>query len=150
MNFTLENLSEVRIAYIRQIGPYGPGNIQTMEKLKKWADERLLLNDSATLFGIARDNPQTTPPEDCRFDACIVVSKDFHLDALVNEGELSGGTYAVFRLKHTAEDIQKAWSGIFSAIQNAGYSMDARPMMERYTGKLLSEDYCEICVPVQI
>lgn len=149
MDITLETLPKFRIAYVRQVGPYGPGNIQAMEALKKWAGERQLLNKAATLFGIAQDHPRITPPEDCRYDACIVISSDYRLDESVSEGELSGGTYAVFKIKHTAEDIQKAWSLIFPALHNAGYQMADKPILERYTGELLSEDYCEICVPIR-
>ncbi|MGR5985384.1 hypothetical protein ACUC2M_13355 [Bacillus cytotoxicus] len=36
MNSKIENLPKYRIAYVRQVGPYGFGNVQTMEKLKNW------------------------------------------------------------------------------------------------------------------
>jgi len=35
MNIKFETLPKYRIAYVRQMGPYCPANVQTMQKLKK-------------------------------------------------------------------------------------------------------------------
>ncbi|UFT99962.1 GyrI-like domain-containing protein [Radiobacillus kanasensis] len=148
MEMKVETLPKQRIVFVRQIGPYGPSNMQAMEKLKKWAEENNLTN-SATIFGVPQDNPEITRPENCRYDACIAISKDYQMDDSVSEGELSGGEYAVFKVKHTADDVQKAWDEIFPAIQNSGYQMDNKPIIERYTGEMVNNDYCELCVPVK-
>jgi len=149
MNMKVEALPTYRIAYVRQVGPYGPANVQAMEKLKNWARENHLLSESAILFGIPQDNPEVTLPENCRYDACIVISKDFQTDDSICESELSGGEYAICMVKHTADDIQKAWTEIFPALQNGGYRMDNKPILERYTGEMLNAGYCEICVPIK-
>jgi DNA gyrase inhibitor len=149
MNIKVEAIPKSRIAYVRQVGPYGPGNVQAMEKLKKWADEKNLLAESAIILGISLDNPETTLPENCRYDAGIVISNDYQLDNSICERELSGGKYVVCKVKHTAVDIQKAWAEIFPILQNSGYPIDNKPIFERYTGDMIYNDYCEICVPVK-
>jgi len=148
MKFNIETLPSYRIAYIRRVGPYGPANIEVMEKLKKWAMEKNLL-ESATLFAIPQDNPETTPSGNCRFDACIVISKDYQLDDSICEGELSGGKYLIYEVKHTAEDIQKAYTGIFPSLLSNGYQIDNKPILEKYTGDMINNPNCEICVPVK-
>lgn len=35
-------------------------------------------------------------PENCRFDACIVISKDYQMEDSIYEGELSGGKYLIY------------------------------------------------------
>ncbi|MEK4029649.1 MULTISPECIES: GyrI-like domain-containing protein [Bacillaceae] len=149
MNMNVEVLPNYRLAYVRQVGPYGPANIQAMEKLKKWAKKKNLLVGSAIILGIPQDNPETTLPENCRYDACIVISKDYQLDDSIYEGELSGGQYVVFKVKHTTESVQKAWAEMFPALQNNGYQVDDKPIFERYSGDMINNDYCEICVPVK-
>ncbi len=149
VNIKIETLPNCRIAYVRQVGPYGSGNIQAMEKLKKWAAEKNLLDESATILGFPQDNPETTPPENCRYDACIVISNDYQIDNSICESELFGGEYLIFKVRHTAEDIQKTWAEIFPAVQNHGYQIDNKPIFERYTGGMIYNDYCEICVPVK-
>ncbi|MCH1627020.1 AraC family transcriptional regulator [Ferdinandcohnia quinoae] len=148
MNMKVEMIPNYRIAYVRQVGPYGPANVLAMEKVKKWAKEKNLTK-TAIFFGIPQDNPETTLPGNCRYDACIVISNDYHIDDSVSEDELSGGKYVVFKIKHTAEDVQKAWTEIFPAIQNSEYQIDNKPIIERYTGEMINNDYCEICVPVK-
>lgn len=151
MNSKLEIIPSYQVAYIRQVGPYGPANGQAMEKLKQWAREKNLLTESAVILGIPQDNPEITPLENCRYDACIVLSKDYLVDTddSINAGELPSGKYMVFEVKHTAADVQQAWKDIFVALQNQGYQMDSRPTLERYTGKAIVNHLCELCVPVK-
>lgn len=148
MEYQIEMIPSYRIAYMRRVGPYGPDNIKVMAKIKQWARERNLLG-SAIFFAIPQDNPQTTLPEHCRFDACIVIPNDYQVDDSVFEGNLSGGKYLMFEVSHTAEDIQKAYPLVFQSLQSSGYEMDHKPMMEKYIGDLDSTPYCHICVPVK-
>ncbi|PRX16176.1 DNA gyrase inhibitor GyrI [Orenia metallireducens] len=148
MNIRIENIGECKIAYLRQIGPYGPNNIKTMEKLKDWAQAQNLFNDDAIILGIAHDNPETTSPENCRYDAAIVIYKDYQVDDTVNVTEISGGLYATLKAKHTPKEIQNAWEQIFVELQATEYELDNRATFERYTGAMIGNGYCEICVPV--
>jgi DNA gyrase inhibitor len=149
MNIKIETLPKYRFAYVRKIGPYGSDNLQTMQKLKKWAATKNLISKTSIILGIPHDNPETTLPENCRYDAGIVISDDYQIDDFVNESELFGGKYAVFKVKHTAEDIQKAWSKLFSELPNKGYELDERLIFERYMGEMVNDNYCEICVPIK-
>lgn len=149
MNIEFETLPKYRIAYVRQVGPYGPDNKQVMEKLKQWAVEKNLLTESAIIFGIPQDHPEMTLPENCRYDACIAVSNDYLIDDSICEGELAGGKYVIYKVRHTAEDIQKAWAEIIPMIQHVGFQIDNKPIIERYTIDMIKNHYCEICVPVK-
>jgi DNA gyrase inhibitor GyrI len=151
MNFTIEKMPSYRIAYIRQVGPYGTGNKQTMEKLKDWAGSNHLLNDQSIILGIAHDNPETTEPENCRYDTCIVIADDYGVrEGYIHEGNIIGGNYAVFIISHTAEAVQKAWAEIFPELSNQGYPLDeTRPILERYRVEMVNNHYCEICVPIR-
>jgi DNA gyrase inhibitor GyrI len=152
MDIMIEKIPAYRIAYIRRIGPYGISNVQTMEELKKWAKINNLFNDESIILGIARDNPKTTKPEYCSYDTCIVISNDYSVtDSYVREGNIDGGKYAVFKINHTAEAVQKAWMDIFSELLSQGYQFDeARPIIERYTVQMVNNHKCEICVPILI
>jgi DNA gyrase inhibitor GyrI len=73
MTLKIEHIATCSMAYIRHTGPYGPGNTETMERLKHWAKSRDLMNSHSVILGIAQDNPQMIPPEACRYDACILL-----------------------------------------------------------------------------
>lgn len=76
-----------------------------MEALKEWASRKGLFQDSV-IYGIAQDN-ENTPPEQCRYDACLVAAYDCTEDELVHRGEIPGEKYAVFTIPHTAEAVQE-------------------------------------------
>jgi AraC family transcriptional regulator len=154
MNVKIEELPGYRIAYMRRIGAYGPDNVQLMQKLKKWAITRDLLGGSSMILGIAHDDPDVTPAERCRYDACIVIPKEYELEKDINESVFPGGRYAVFKVDHTAEAISGAWDDIFSVwLPDSGYQMDSRPLFERYIGAAVDIKIepvsCEICIPVK-
>lgn len=150
MNIEIENILFYRIAYIRQIGSYGQNNVQIMEKLKKWAKSNGLLNEQSIILGIAHDNPKLVEPENCRYDTCLVISNDYCIsDDYISEGSVLGGMYAVFKIRHTAEEVQKAWLAIFLELLKQGYQLDeTRPILERYKNEMVKNHYCEICVPI--
>lgn len=150
LNVEIEYIPYSKIAYLRQTGTYGESNVQVMERIKLWAESNSLLNEQTIILGIAHDNPEFVEPQNCRYDTCIVISKDYRIkDNSISEGSISGGKYAVFKIKHTAEDIKKAWNGIFPELFSLNCQLDeTRPILERYRASLVKEHYCEICVPV--
>ncbi len=167
MNLTIEKIPEIKMVYMRRVGPYGAENIQTMESLKAWADENHLLDEDTVILGIAQDNPQVTLPEDCRYDTCLVI--DPVSQALVSEAIETGiypettttqdptihmgttphGKYAVFLIPHTPEGVQAAWQKIFPCLAGESLELDPnRPIVERYAAKKINQHLCEICVPI--
>jgi DNA gyrase inhibitor GyrI len=150
MDIVIEKIPAYGIAYIRHIGPYGINNEKTMEELKKWAKLNHLFNDESIILGIAQDNPETTKPENCRYDTCIVVSEDYSVtDSYVRKGNIVGGKYAVFKINHTAEAVQKGWIDIFPELFKQGYKFDeTRLIIERYIVQMVNTHHCEICVPI--
>lgn len=150
MNVSIEMIPSYKIAYIRRTGPYGSENVQIMEQLKSWAREKDLFNEDSIILGIARDNPQFTEPENCRYDTCFVVSDEFKADdESINFGKTMGGTYCVFKISHTADGVQKAWLEIFSELGKRNYEFDGRRLiMERYAMQMINQHHCEIYVPI--
>ncbi len=147
MTINIEIFPKYRIAYVRQVGPYGSANMQAMERLKKWAVKKNLLK-SAIILGIPQDNPETTPPESCRYDACIVISKNYQIDDSIEENELAEGKYVICKVKHTPEDVQRAWTHIGTFLENTQYQIDNKPVVERYSFEMINNGYCELCVPI--
>ncbi len=156
MEMKTETIPPFKIAYIRHIGPYGSGNVQTMQKLKTWAKTNGRLHGNSIILGIAHDNPETTMPENCRYDTCLVISDNdcASSEAAGNEdvglGYIAGGRYSVFKISHTAEAVQQAWFEIFPEIARHGYQFDeTRTVLERYAVEMVNSHYCEIYVPIK-
>ncbi|NTU26645.1 transcriptional regulator [Bacillus tequilensis] len=149
MKITIEELPESRIAYFRNIGEYGDKqNKELMETFKKWAKSNDVF-DNSTILGIPQDNPEITPKEECRYDVCVVIDKDFNVSQPAQVGKLSGGKYAVFLLDHTKEAVSEFWGIIFSEIEKNSLTIREEPIIERYTSQMIDNHLCEILVPIQ-
>lgn len=151
MKMKIEMIPEAELVYIQRRGSYGLGNIQTMEKLKAWAMVKGLLNDESIILGVPWNNPTVTKPEDCRYDAGLIVSDVQQIsDDDVHIGRISPGEYAVFVIDHTAESLERAWSNLFLDLSKQGYQLDgSRPIMERYAARMVKNHRCEICAPIR-
>lgn len=117
MKITIEELTESKIAYFRNVGEYGEKqNKELMVSFKKWAQFNAMF-DNSTILGIPQDNPEVTPKEECRYDVCIVIDEDFKVAKPAQVGKFTGGKYAVFVLDHTKEAVSKFWGNVFSEIE---------------------------------
>ncbi|TCZ74024.1 transcriptional regulator [Paenibacillus albiflavus] len=149
MKITIEELAESRIAYFRNVREYGEKqNKELMESFKKWAQLNGIF-DNSTILGIPQDNPEVTPKEECRYDVCIVINKDFNVAKPAHVGQFTGGKYAVFVLDHTKEAVSEFWGNIFSEIEKNNLLIREQPIIERYTSQMIDNHLCEILVPIQ-
>lgn len=84
--------------------------------------------------------------------ACVnplLLNENFATGGNVQYGEIAGGKYAVFTVKHTAEAVEQAWAEIFPTLSDMGCLPDSsRPILERYAAEKVEQHFCEICVPI--
>ncbi|QXE01076.1 GyrI-like domain-containing protein [Terribacillus sp. DMT04] len=149
MHMQIEVLPSYKVAYIRRVGAYGDANYQTMEELKQWAAAKDLFTGTSIILGISHDDPTSTPPEKCRYDAAIVFADNLENDTIVEAGRTAGGKYACFIVAHTAPAIQQAWSTIAEELLKHKLEADNRPLVERYREELVNRHYCELCIPIK-
>jgi AraC family transcriptional regulator len=104
--------------------------------------------------GIGYDDPDYTPANKCKYDACIVVDKDdIPKNTPCNSKKIKGGQYAVFYFEGYKDDISSAWDYIFKEwLLNSNYIPSDRPHLEMY---LYSEQYesgiynVNLCLPIK-
>lgn len=104
--------------------------------------------------GIGYDDPDYTPANRCKYDACIVVNKDeIPKNIPCNTKKIKGGKFAVFNFEGYKNDISTAWDYIFREwLLNSNYIPADRPHLEMY---LHSEQYesgfynVNLCLPIK-
>ena len=156
MTIEIRALGPFHLAYMRHVGPYGASGIPELwEKLRAWMEPRGLATDQAAKLGIGYDDPSITPPDKCRYDACVVVPREFAADRWVNVMDLPAGQYAVSAFRGTAREIGGVWDRIFSAwLPGSGYQPDERPCIEVDRDNPMVGDEpgvfrCDLCLPVR-
>lgn len=128
MKVEIKNLPAYRVAYVRQTGPYGPVLQKAWTRITEWAGKNALLGPNAAVLGISWDNPELTPPERCRYDACVILPDDFQADeeGLAHSGvsvqRLEGGQYACYRRPTRMDEYFQAWGELFGVwLPQSGY-----------------------------
>lgn len=154
MDITIKELPGYHLAYMRYIGPYGPGVSKHWEAFRKWRRARGLVGAGSVALGISHDDPSITPPDKCRYDACVTVEAGFKAEGGVNLADISGGKYAVLRFRGTDRQIGEAWNSIYRDwLPESGFQCDDRPCFELYTEEHQCHPdgswECDICIPVR-
>ncbi len=151
MDYQIKELPEVRIAYLRYKGPYGaPIGEFWKEVFTQWQQAFGL--QGRTTYGVAQDDPSTTPPAECRYDACVEVAPDYQIPAPAKEAHIPAGRYAVAQFKGSGADVPAAWGEFFGQIHAAGM-YDSGPCFERYPADYAMDPdtgvfEAELCIPV--
>jgi AraC family transcriptional regulator len=151
----IQTLPAHRIAYFRNVGPYGAGGgiPETWLRLLQWAQARDLWTGDRLCIGIAHDDPGVTEAAKCRYDASIVIPADFSATDGANVATISGGKVALSRFVGTASTINKAWHDLFSWLPQSGFQPSDRPSLEFYRGDAWDLTTgvvtCDLALPVK-
>lgn len=133
MTLEIRQLPKMRLACMRHTGPYGPALGQLWERFGQWCAEHRLSDPRPKFYGISLDDPACTPPEQCRYDACVQVGVGLRTGTDAQVQDFAGGDYACKRFEGTGAEIGAAWAGMGATGQiPEGWVLDARPAIEVY------------------
>jgi AraC family transcriptional regulator len=153
MNIDVIDRNPTRVAYLRYTGPFGePVGRFWRGVVAPWLADNGLVD--CPRYGVSVDDPRTTAPESCRYDACVELPPGLSLtDA--PETRIAGGRYAVTTFKGMGADIGPAWDRFLQAFAT-GHRLrldEARPPFEHYPRGAMYDARngtfaCELCLPV--
>jgi AraC family transcriptional regulator len=149
----IKEMPEYHVAYVRHIGPYGPeGCGGAFERLMRWAGPRGLAKAGITI-GVSWDNPEITPPEKCRYDACVPVPPGTATEGEVGLQTLPGGTHAVCRCTVALNEFGAAWAEFMRGwLPGSGYQPGEGAAYELYPSPGPGPDgkwTVDLCFPVR-
>jgi AraC family transcriptional regulator len=153
MKAEIKQLPDYTVAFVRKLGPYGKETAgQAFAELMQWAGPKGYLA-TGKVIGVYWDNPEVTPPEKCRTDACISVPPGTPHDGQVGIQNIPGGPHAVCSFEIAPEDFSRAWEEAFAWFVANGHECADRPSFELYhntpdrhpEGKFVFD----ICIPLK-
>jgi len=152
----IQTIPDKYVIYKRISTGYDPQMISTVfSELYQFALKNNLLQSISQFIGTGYDDPDYTPAEKCRYDACISINR---IDKLpgnnsYNKKVLKGGWCAVFSFKGEKNQFHTAWDIIFREwLLSSDYLPDNRPHFEMY---LHSKEYekgifeANLCLPIK-
>lgn len=112
MDIRVEQLAPARIAYARNVGPYcGAG--KAWERLFAWAGPRGLCGPAMRTFALCHDDPDATPAEQIRYDACIAVSEQTEAEGDIQVTDFAGGTFVCATHLGPYETLAKTYGMLY-------------------------------------
>ncbi|MFH1038603.1 MAG: AraC family transcriptional regulator [PVC group bacterium] len=142
-----------RVAFVRYIGPYEECE-EAWGKLCAWAGPRGLLGPHTDIIGISYDDPEVTPPEKIRYDACIVVDGSLQPEGEVGVQVIPGGEYAVTTHQGPYLKLIDTYSKLFGEwAPQSGRVVASGPCLELYRNDPHrtppQELLTDVCVPLE-
>jgi AraC family transcriptional regulator len=139
------------IAFIQCWQGYNQSIGRAWQQLFKWAYPRNLISAQTRMIGVPLDNPDITPHEKCRYNACITVLPQTQAKGEVHIGDIEAGKYAIFHFKGGQSLIKEAYAYIYGVwLPQSGWEPKDRPALEMYSGEQQQRtlEY-DICLPVK-
>lgn len=102
------------VAFVRHVGPYNEVG-EAWKDLMKWGWSKMMFGKPET-FALCHDDPEVTPPEQVRYDACMVVDEKTKPKGAVQMRDIPGGTYAVCVHEGSYEGIGRTYAALCAAV----------------------------------
>jgi AraC family transcriptional regulator len=128
----IEIRKPVRVAFMRHVGPYSEVG-QTWDKLLPALGKEGFLGGDAQFIGICHDDPEVTPPDKIRYDACVTVDESFVPEGDAGVQVVPGGTYA--RTTHFGpyQKLGETYARLLGQwLPRSGYELRSSPCFEVY------------------
>lgn len=142
-----------RVACLRHTGPFGPAlGVFWRDVVAPWMQANGLLG--RVTYGVAMDDPAATPPELCRYDACVEIGHDDPAPPPAALATIPGGRYAVVDYAGVPAGIGDAWYAFYAqALPAAGLQARPGPCFERYAADFRADPQsgafaCELFIPI--
>ncbi|MDD1779562.1 AraC family transcriptional regulator [Enterovibrio sp. ZSDZ35] len=124
------DIPERFVAYIRHTG-YNRSIKNTWRVLSAWAKHEG--RDVSMQFGLHHSNPAWVALEQCRYVACIEISKPIKVRGVVNQLVIPGGLHAVFHLTGVYGELLPQISKILEQwLPQSGFKLGATPAYVHY------------------
>ena len=132
MEVRTERLHPTRVAFARHVGPYHEVG-QAWDKVCARLGKSGLLGADSRFIGVCYDDPEVTPPEKIRYDACVTVDEDFTAEGDVGVQTLPGGEFAVVTHTGPYDKLNETYAALFGQwLPHSGRELRPEPSLEFY------------------
>jgi len=140
MEVRIERVEPMRVAFVRHVGPYHEVGT-AWERLCTRLGKDGLLGPGTKFIGICYDDPEVTPAEKIRYEACVTVDDDFEAEDDVGVQTIGGGEYAVTTHIGPYNLLGQTYAGLLGQwLPRSGRELRSEPSLEFYLNAPESTD----------
>jgi AraC family transcriptional regulator len=150
----VRELPELHVVYVRHVGRYDQIG-KAFRRLMRWAGPRRLLRFPETkVLAVYYDNPDVTPVDQLRADACVTVPERTKTKRDIGTMRIPGGLFAVAYVEIDPVQYGEAWDRLMTDwMPESGYQPDGRLCYELYLNDPEKDPegkhIVEICEPIR-
>jgi len=132
MEVTIKKLKPMRLAFVRHIGPYNECGV-AWDKLCARLGKQGRLGPDTKYIGMSYDDPDVTPADKIRYDACTTVDEDFEAQGDIGVVTIEGGEYAFTTHLGPFEKLSETYAQLMGQeIPKLGRDCRHAPSLEFY------------------
>ncbi|WP_028580494.1 AraC family transcriptional regulator [Desulfogranum japonicum] len=132
MKAEIVTLEDMDVIFVRHVGPYNMCGA-AWEILFQWAGPKGLLQPGTKIMGLSFDDPQVTPPEKLRYDACIEIKRQIKTEKPVGQRHVTGGRFAKTTHMGPYDSLAETYAQLCGQwIPQNGYEIINRECIEIY------------------
>jgi AraC family transcriptional regulator len=132
INVKIERVEPLRVAFLRHTGPYREVSA-TWDKLLPALGKEGLLGGDSQFIGVCHDDPEVTPPEKIRYDACVTIDAPFTLMGDIGLQTIAGGEYAITTHFGSYEKLGSTYAKVLGQwLPRSGRELRSAPCFEIY------------------
>lgn len=136
------NFERIEVLYVRKLGDYNIVSAQAFEVLMGFAyghkikNKKNLMGQDAMIFGIGHDDPNTTPLDELRYDACISYDdKSVKPKGEVGVKFIEGGKHLYCLHKGDYRGLKDVYAMMINYIIDNELTMADEPPFEKYLNR---------------
>lgn len=132
MEVKIKKLEPMRVAFMRHTGPYSECGA-TWDRFVPRLGMLGLLGGDTLFLGLCHDDPEVTPPEKIRYDACVTVDEKFVPEDDLGVQVIPGGEFAVTTHIGPYEKLGDTWAKLMGQwLPRSGRELRSSPCLEIY------------------
>ena len=150
LDVRVEHVAKMRAAFFRHVGPYDQVGI-TWGRFMSWAGRQGSLIDRPRILGVVHDDPEVTPPEKLRYDACLAVDQSFRPQGEIGVQEIGGGDFAVAAHRGPYAQLGATYARLIGQWLPAnGREPESAPALEIYSNSPLDTVPADLVTEIYI
>jgi len=132
MNVEIKTLKPMRVAMMRHIGPYNEVG-EVWDRFLTLMGKDGYLGGNPMMLGICHDDPEVTPQNRIRYDACLAVDEEFVSSGEIGVQTVAGGEYAVTTHTGPYSGLGKTYAEFLGQwLPRSGRELSNAPCFEVY------------------
>jgi AraC family transcriptional regulator len=132
MEVRIKAIEPKRVAFMRHVGPYSDVG-QTWDRLLMLLGKEGWIGGKCEFIGICYDDPEVTPQEKIRYDACVTVDEQFQPFDDIGTLVIPGGEYAMTTHSGPYDRLNQTYARLLGGwIPRSGRELRSAPCFEVY------------------